>query len=90
MRGRYYVLPQDVAPETTPTGRPLAYSDTATCADSTGSESHSADSPKVGGLDLHVEELDAIDGTPVLDIKPWFQEFGPAQKSDKAHGRTRC
>ena len=31
---------------------------------------------KVDGLDLHVEELDAVDGTPVLDIKPWFQEFG--------------
>ncbi|RKF18998.1 SAM-dependent methyltransferase [Micromonospora globbae] len=32
---------------------------------------------KVDGLDLHVEELDAVDGTPVLDIKPWFSEFGP-------------
>jgi tRNA (Thr-GGU) A37 N-methylase len=32
---------------------------------------------KVEGLDLHVEELDAVDGTPVLDIKPWFSEFGP-------------
>jgi tRNA (Thr-GGU) A37 N-methylase len=21
-----------------------------------------------------VEELDAVDGTPVLDIKPWFEE----------------
>ncbi|MDB1087366.1 SAM-dependent methyltransferase [Streptomyces sp. ACA25] len=32
---------------------------------------------KVDGLDLHVEELDAVDGTPVLDIKPWFAEMGP-------------
>ncbi|MGH3826726.1 MAG: SAM-dependent methyltransferase [Pseudonocardiaceae bacterium] len=32
---------------------------------------------KVDGLDLHVEELDAVDGTPVLDIKPWFHEFSP-------------
>lgn len=32
---------------------------------------------KVDGLDLHVEELDAVAGTPVLDIKPWFSEFGP-------------
>ncbi|MBF6062985.1 SAM-dependent methyltransferase [Nocardia terpenica] len=32
---------------------------------------------KVDGLDLHVAELDAVDGTPVLDIKPWFAEFGP-------------
>jgi tRNA (adenine37-N6)-methyltransferase len=32
---------------------------------------------KVDGLDLHVEELDAVDGTPILDIKPWFAEFAP-------------
>ncbi|WP_040864350.1 SAM-dependent methyltransferase [Nocardia exalbida] len=32
---------------------------------------------RVDGLDLHVAELDAVDGTPVLDIKPWFAEFGP-------------
>jgi tRNA (Thr-GGU) A37 N-methylase len=32
---------------------------------------------KVDGLDLHVEDLDAVDGTPVLDLKPWFAEFGP-------------
>lgn len=32
---------------------------------------------KVDGLDLYVEDLDAVDGTPVLDIKPWFQEMGP-------------
>ncbi|WP_405132938.1 SAM-dependent methyltransferase [Nocardia sp. NBC_01388] len=32
---------------------------------------------RVDGLDLHVAELDAVDGTPVLDIKPWFVEFGP-------------
>jgi tRNA (Thr-GGU) A37 N-methylase len=32
---------------------------------------------KVDGLDLHVEDLDAVDGTPVLDINPWFAEMGP-------------
>lgn len=32
---------------------------------------------KVDGGRLHVEGLDAIDGTPVLDIKPWVTEFGP-------------
>ncbi|HST85523.1 MAG TPA: SAM-dependent methyltransferase [Kineosporiaceae bacterium] len=32
---------------------------------------------KVDGLDLQVEDLDAVDGTPVLDIKPWFIEMGP-------------
>jgi len=31
----------------------------------------------VDGLDLYVEGLDAIDGTPVLDVKPWMTEFGP-------------
>ncbi|WP_433005519.1 SAM-dependent methyltransferase [Kribbella sp. CA-294648] len=31
----------------------------------------------VDGLDLHVRGLDAIDGTPVLDIKPYMAEFGP-------------
>lgn len=32
---------------------------------------------KVDGLDLHVEALDAVDGTPVLDIKPWFTAMSP-------------
>ena len=31
----------------------------------------------VDGLTLTVEGLDAIDGTPVLDLKPWMAEFGP-------------
>ena len=26
---------------------------------------------------LHLEGLDAVDGTPVLDIKPWVAEFAP-------------
>jgi tRNA (adenine37-N6)-methyltransferase len=32
---------------------------------------------KVEGLAVHVEGLDAIDGTPVLDLKPWVVELGP-------------
>ncbi|MFC7329028.1 TrmO family methyltransferase domain-containing protein [Marinactinospora rubrisoli] len=32
---------------------------------------------RVDGHDLHVEDLDAIDGTPVIDIAPWSSEFGP-------------
>lgn len=32
---------------------------------------------KVDGLKLTVEALDAIDGTPVLDIKPYIKEFAP-------------
>jgi tRNA-Thr(GGU) m(6)t(6)A37 methyltransferase TsaA len=35
----------------------------------------------VEGRTLVVEGLDALDGTPVLDIKPWLAEFGP-------HGAT--
>jgi ribosomal-protein-serine acetyltransferase len=31
----------------------------------------------VNGLEIHLEGLDAIDGTPVLDIKPWVKEFAP-------------
>jgi tRNA-Thr(GGU) m(6)t(6)A37 methyltransferase TsaA len=31
----------------------------------------------VDGLDLTVQGLDAIDGTPVLDIKPFVNEFQP-------------
>ncbi len=31
----------------------------------------------VRGTDIHVRGLDAIDGTPVLDIKPYLAEFGP-------------
>lgn len=31
----------------------------------------------VRGLVLEVEGLDAVDGTPVLDLKPWMSELGP-------------
>ena len=31
----------------------------------------------VDGLTLTVQGLDAIDGTPVLDVKPYIAEFGP-------------
>ena len=32
---------------------------------------------RVAGLDLHVRGLDAIDGSPVLDVKPYMREFEP-------------
>ena len=32
----------------------------------------------VEGLDLHVRGLDAIDGSPVLDVKPYMREFEPS------------
>lgn len=31
----------------------------------------------VEGRRIEVAGLDAVDGTPVLDIKPWVREFGP-------------
>jgi tRNA (adenine37-N6)-methyltransferase len=34
----------------------------------------------VEGLAIVVEDLDAIDGTPVLDIKPYMREFGPREQ----------
>ena len=33
---------------------------------------------EVAGLELTVQGLDAIDGTPILDIKPYAVEFQPA------------
>ncbi|MFB6622830.1 SAM-dependent methyltransferase [Streptomyces sp. NPDC056374] len=32
---------------------------------------------RTDGLDIHVRGLDAVDGTPVLDIKPYMAEFAP-------------
>jgi tRNA (Thr-GGU) A37 N-methylase len=32
---------------------------------------------KVDGLDLHVTDLDAIYGSPVYDLAPYFREMGP-------------
>ncbi|MQS05702.1 SAM-dependent methyltransferase [Streptomyces alkaliphilus] len=32
---------------------------------------------RVSGLDLHVTDLDAVDGTPILDLAPYFAEMGP-------------
>lgn len=31
----------------------------------------------IRGLTIAVEGLDAVDGTPVLDLKPYMREFGP-------------
>lgn len=31
----------------------------------------------VNGREIAVRGLDAIDGTPVVDIKPYMREFGP-------------
>lgn len=32
------------------------------------------------GRDLHVQGLDAVDGTPILDIKPVMREFLPHEE----------
>lgn len=31
----------------------------------------------VDGQEVRLSSLDAIDGTPVIDLKPWMAEFGP-------------
>ena len=38
---------------------------------------------KADGLTLTVEALDAIDGTPVLDIKPYVKEFSPRESTQQ-------
>ncbi len=37
----------------------------------------------IKGLSIEVEALDAIDGTPVLDVKPYMREFGPKGQIDQ-------
>jgi tRNA-Thr(GGU) m(6)t(6)A37 methyltransferase TsaA len=32
---------------------------------------------RLEGTVLHVHGLDAVDGSPVLDVKPWVRELGP-------------
>jgi tRNA (Thr-GGU) A37 N-methylase len=48
---------------------------------------------RTDGLDLYVQGLDAVDGTPVLDIKPCMSEFGPqggpATQPDRATALMR-
>lgn len=47
---------------------------------------------KVEGTVLTVRALDAIDGTPVLDIKPYMSEFepiGPIRQPDWSHELMR-
>ena len=43
---------------------------------------------KADGLDLHVQGLDAVDGTPVLDIKPYMAEFGPRGETTQPEWAT--
>ena len=43
----------------------------------------------VDGHDLHVADLDALDGTPVLDIKPYLIEFAPTDPVRQPAWTTR-
>ncbi|MEV6047173.1 SAM-dependent methyltransferase [Streptomyces xanthochromogenes] len=43
---------------------------------------------RVEGLDVHVQGLDAVDGTPVLDIKPYLAEFGPRGATEQPDWAT--
>lgn len=40
----------------------------------------------VDGLNLHVADLDALSGSPILDIKPYLVEFAPAIRSPSRPG----
>ncbi|MFF4448225.1 SAM-dependent methyltransferase [Streptomyces sp. NPDC001502] len=31
----------------------------------------------IKGRDIHVEDLDAVDGTPIVDLAPYFEQMGP-------------
>ncbi|WP_433511841.1 SAM-dependent methyltransferase [Nonomuraea sp. CA-143628] len=42
----------------------------------------------VDGLDVRVRGLDAIDGSPVLDLKPYMAEFGPQGEVVQPHWST--
>ncbi|GLP65728.1 hypothetical protein TUSST3_23480 [Streptomyces sp. TUS-ST3] len=44
---------------------------------------------RTDGLDIHVEGLDVVDGTPVLDTKPYLAEFGPQAPRTSPPGRPR-
>ncbi|MFH9864972.1 SAM-dependent methyltransferase [Streptomyces lydicus] len=43
---------------------------------------------RTDGLDVHVQGLDAVDGTPVLDIKPYMTEFGPLGATSQPNWAT--
>lgn len=43
---------------------------------------------KVTGLTITVQALDAIDGTPVIDLKPYMQEFAPGQETTQPKWAT--
>jgi tRNA (adenine37-N6)-methyltransferase len=42
----------------------------------------------VQNMSVEVEGLDAIDGTPVLDIKPYMREFGPTGEIQQPNWAT--
>ncbi len=42
----------------------------------------------VSGYELRVEGLDAVDGTPVLDIKPYMAEYGPRGATEQPQWAT--
>jgi tRNA (adenine37-N6)-methyltransferase len=37
----------------------------------------------VAGASIELQGLDAVDGTPVIDLKPWVTEFGPRRPSSQ-------
>lgn len=38
---------------------------------------------RIDGLNVHVTGLDAVDGSPVVDLKPWVRELGARGEVDQ-------
>jgi tRNA (adenine37-N6)-methyltransferase len=43
---------------------------------------------KVEGLTITVQALDAIDGTPIVDLKPYMKEFAPGEPTTQPQWAT--
>jgi tRNA (adenine37-N6)-methyltransferase len=41
---------------------------------------------RIDGLKVHVMGLDAVDGSPVLDLKPWVRELGARARCGNPRG----
>ena len=61
----------------TPTGPRSGSSPNGPRTDPTASGCATCELVAVDGASIVVRGLDAIDGTPVLDVKPYMLEFGP-------------
>ncbi|EDX20784.1 conserved hypothetical protein [Streptomyces sp. Mg1] len=45
---------------------------------------------RVDGRDLHVTDLDAVNGSPIYDLGPYFEQMGPEALLPPRPGRQSC